>query len=187
VRARSFRADPKPVKELRLNQFIKIDAPTDSFLANLINSFENFAEVLKSESKIFSNVGELADDVSNITKLFVDQAEDMPLEKGIAALMTYHDKALGITASSSDDFVLAEGKIGIFSNILDKKNSKKQMALIDNILAKAKRSALNTTAELIKDMCLATQYPFETPTRDIETAPLAKMIKEWADSVKIAA
>lgn len=185
VRARSFYANPKPVKELRLNQFVKINSPNDSFLANLINSFENFAEVLKSESKIFANVGELADDVSNVTKLFVDQYEDMPLEKGIAALMAYHDNALGITAGFTDDFALPEGKIGVFSNILDKKIAKKQMSLIDSILAKAKRGALNATTELIKDMCLATQYPFATPTNNIETAELAETVKGWADSVKI--
>lgn len=185
VRAKSFRVNPKPVKELRLNQFIKIDAPTDTFLANLINSFENFAQVLKSESKVFSNVNELADDVSNIAKLFIDQMEDMPLEKGIATLIAYHDNALGITTDSLDDFELPEGKIDIFSTILDKKIIKQQISLIDNILARSKRSALNATTELIKDMGLATQYPFEVPTGNIETAQLAEIIKEWADSVKI--
>jgi len=185
IRARSFYANPKPVKELRLNQFIKIAAPDDAFLAKLISSFENFAQLLKSETKIFASVGELADDVSSIAKLFIDQHEDMPLEKGIATLMVYHDNALGITTDSVDDFILPEGKIDVFSNILNKNTTKKQMSLIDGILAKAKRSALNATAELIKDMCLATQYPFEVPTKNIETVELAEAIKGWADSVKI--
>lgn len=186
VRGRSFYANPKPVKELRLNQFIKIAEPTDTFLANLINSFENFAQVLKSETKVFSNIGELADDASSIAKLFADQFEDMPLEKGIAALMAYHDNALGVTSEFEDDFMLSESKIDVFIGILNKTITKKQISIIDGILAKSRRSALNAAVELIKDMHLATTYPFEVSTRNTETVQLAGIINEWADSVKIA-
>ena len=182
VRAKMFYANPKPVKELRLNQFVKIDAPVDAVLRSLISGFENFEKILKSDAKIFSDVTLAQDDAKNIVELFVQQREDMPLEKGISSLLAYHEQKFGplpseieekselpvgqmdvFTALSLSDYlkaVLLVDNVEQFSQpILIKSKSKEYISQIEAFSGKAKRDTQNIALELVKDMQAVTHYP----------------------------
>lgn len=90
VRARMFYANPKPVKEIRLNQFVKVDAPTDAFLKNLTTGMENFKKIV-SGGNVFGDVQQPSDETTNIMSLLQKENATSPIERGIAALLSYHD------------------------------------------------------------------------------------------------
>lgn len=182
VRAKSFFANPKPVKELRLNQFVKVDAPTDAVLSSLVSGFENFERILKSDIQMFSDVAEPQDDAKNIVELFMQQHEDMPLEKGISSLLAYHEQKFGPLPSEIEEkSELPVGQMDVFAAlslsgylktvllvdnveqfgqpILIKTKSKEYMSQIEIFSGKAKRDAQNIALELVKDMQVATHYP----------------------------
>jgi len=162
VRAKSFFANPKPVKELRLNQFVRIEAPTDMVLRNLIMGFESFKKLLQSGDEIFFDTELPKDEAKNIAELFMKQNEDMPLEKGISFLLFYHDQTLGVVSSGDIEEELPDSQINIFSTLLLAKAAlREQISGVEAYFGKAKRNTQNTASELLKDIQLATHYPPE--------------------------
>jgi intracellular multiplication protein IcmO len=184
VRAKMFYANPKPVKELRLNQFVKIDAPTDAVLRSLVAGFENFRNILQSSTKLFSDIELPQDEAKSIAELFMKQYENAPLEKGISALLAYREKALGSLPGEAEENVeLPAGQMDVFAAlylsdylkdvlladnveqfgqpVLIRAATKGQMAQIETVLGKAKRSTHTIASELVKDMQAATHYPPE--------------------------
>ncbi|CAL7959956.1 intracellular multiplication protein IcmO [Gammaproteobacteria bacterium] len=182
VRAKMFYANPKPVKELRLNQFVKIDAPTDVVLRSLVAGFENFRKIFQSSTKLFSDIDLPQDDAKSIAELLMKQHEDAPLEKGISALLAYREQMLGPLPSEAEEKVeLPVGQMDVFATlspsdylknilladnieqfsqpVLIKASTRGQMSQIENILGRAKRNTQTIASELIKDMQAATHYP----------------------------
>ncbi len=182
VRAKMFYANPKPVKELRLNQFVKINAPTDAVLRSLVAGFENFRKILQSSTKLFSDVELPQDDAKSIVELFMRQSEEAPLEKGISALLAFREQALGPLSSDAEENVeLPAGQMDVFTTlslseylknilladnieqfgkpILIKASTRGQVSQVETALGKAKRNTQTIASELIKDMQAATHYP----------------------------
>lgn len=182
VRAKMFYANPKPVKELRLNQYVKVDVPTDAVLRSLISGFENFERILKSDTQIFSDVTLVQDDAKNIVELFIKQHEDMSLEKGISSLLAYHEQKFGPLPSEVEEkSELPVGQMDVFTTlsisdylktvllvdnveqfgqpVLIKTKSKEIISQIETLSGKAKRDTQNIALELVKDMQVATHYP----------------------------
>ncbi|EKE01391.1 MAG: IcmO, partial [uncultured bacterium] len=181
VRAKTFFANPRPVKELRLNQFVKVDAPADAILRSLVTGFESFKKILQGGTGVFSDIELPEDDAKNIAKLFVEQPEDMPLEKGISALLEYREKLLEPAAVVEDITELPAGQIDIFAvlqlsdylknivladnieqfsqPLLVKNSTRDSITRIEHILGKARRDTRGIASDLIKDMQAATNYP----------------------------
>jgi intracellular multiplication protein IcmO len=183
VRAKMFYANPQPVKELRLNQFVKIDAPQDAVLRNLVTGFDNFKKILQGAQEALANVESIQDDAKIITGLFLEQSEDTPLEKGISSLLAYHEKMIEpLVDVSEEDTKLPEGQMDIFTAlhisdeikstiltdnleqfsqpILFKTPTKEKIFNIVSIVNEAVApDTKNLAAELIKDLQTATTYP----------------------------
>lgn len=207
VRANMFFSNPKPVKELRLNQFVKIESPSDAVLNSLIAGFNSFESLLKSDDKIFSDIELPKDDAKSIVELFMKQTNDTPLEKGVSSLLAYHDQVLGLSASDyEEEIALPASELDVFAPlsisdylknviltdnieqfsqpILIKKVVKEQISIIETILGKAKRNTQNIAAELLKDMQTATHYPPEVETNS-DAAQLATMINNVINDISL--
>lgn len=199
VRAKMFFANPKPVKELRLNQFVKIDAPSDMVLRGLVAGFESFKKILQSSTKLFSDIELPQDDAKSIAELLMEQGEDAPLEKGISALLAYREKTLGPASSDTEETAeLPVGQIDVFTKlslsnylkdilladnveqfsqpVLIRTSTREQISKIETIFGKAKRSTQAIASELIKDMQAATHYPPTIQQAGFDAAELTKAV-----------
>lgn len=183
VRAKMFYANPKPVKELRLNQFVKVDAPIDAVLRSLMTGFESFQKILKSSDQVFADVELPKDDAQIITKLFLEQTEEKPLEKSISALLAYHEQLLeplpDIVQEQKEE--LPVGQMNVFSelhisdylkgvllldnieqfsqSILGATATKEKISHIEKLACSGEKNIRNIALELVKDMQVATHYP----------------------------
>jgi intracellular multiplication protein IcmO len=182
VRAKMFYANPKAVKEIRLNQFVKINAPADAVLRGLVVGFESFQKLLQKGGDIFADIDLPRDDAQGVAELFMGQSDELPLEKGISALLAYSEQALDSSSAEAEGKIeLPEGQIDVFAAlrlsdqlqnillvdnveqfsqpILIKISTKENVSHVETLLGKAKRNAQNIATEIIKDMQAATYYP----------------------------
>ena len=204
VRAKMFYANPKPVKELRLNQFVKVDAPTDAVLRNLISGFENFKKMLQGSGKVFDNV-ELPDDSARaILELFYKRENEAPIEKGVAVLLAYCDRDSASADVAKEGLELSAGELDIFTkltiseylktmlivddveqfsnSILTRAATLENILHVESLLGRDKRSAEEITSELVKDMQTATHYPMVVKNIPGATE-LVSSIKSFIESI----
>ncbi len=97
VRGRFFYANPKPVKRMHLNHFLMVDAPADSFVAQLQKSTEVLESLHEAaESGLAFELSE--NEEINRVLHFVQQYPDMPpIQRALLTLMNFeeHHELLG--------------------------------------------------------------------------------------------
>lgn len=202
VRAKMFYANPKPVKEIRLNHLVKVDVPSDSFLRNLIKGIENFKKIM--EKDVFKNMDEVKDEISNLMSLMKKDNSKQFIEKGINVLLAYHDQLAG--GSSLDEMSLPAGEINIFVRLnlneelkqlvrtvdidsfseplLDYTNIREQVVYINKLIGKTDQYSNSVSTELIKDMQIATHYPPEHVNKPDKNSFVA-LCKKIVENVKM--
>ena len=181
IRAKMFYANPQPIKEIRLNQFVKVDCPSDAVLRTLVAGFESFKQLVSKEQPPFQDVDIATnDDVSNILNLFKEKEELSPIERGINTLLSYHKREIP-KPMAEEEVVAPEGQINIFTKLTisdylqqyllttDKDNFSKPILLqqpthqyieyVERSFGKTEQYAANIAMEFIKDMQAATLYP----------------------------
>ncbi|MCK4608481.1 MAG: TraM recognition domain-containing protein [Gammaproteobacteria bacterium] len=202
VRARTFYANPKPVKTMRLNQFVKVDAPSDSLKRTLSNSFHSFAKIAKQEL-FFENIALGEDSDLTVITEAMRKDETLPLiERGIAALLAYHDSnaampipdepELPVTelnlftkmrmSNYLEGLLLTNDRESFMQPMLDKALSRERVSYIERLDGKPQQQANTVAQEIIKDMTTATHYP---PIIDSKpsSAEIVLLIGDIIDSV----
>jgi intracellular multiplication protein IcmO len=180
VRAKLFYANPKPVHEVRVNQFVKIDYPPDNMIRNLANGFENLKVIAEAKDAL-ANLS-LSDPATEIVKIFNKNVDDSPIERGIATLLSYHEEQAELPMlEMQQEEMLPSGEIDIFTPLrasdklkrmlrtknyeefskplLDKKSTLSKVAHLERLDGKAEQYANNIAIELIKDLKKETNYP----------------------------
>lgn len=205
VRAKTFFANPKPVKELRLNQFVKVDSPQDAVLRNLISGFESFKKMLQKPEGVFADVEVTDDLVKNIADLISQQKNEVPVEKGVAVLLVHCGQEAASTIDKSEEFVT--GELNIFTKlniteyirtmviaddieefgepILDKSLLLEKISYFESSLGKNTRDTQEMSAELIKDIKSATNYPPQIKNPP-EVDDLVGVINDLAESILLS-
>lgn len=203
VRARMFYANPKPVKQLKINQFLKVEPPPDDYLMKLQKQLASFQSILESGDLSINKAVE-NEEITLISKALKESTIVEPIERGVAALIAFHGQN---EPEPVEDIVEeeVEGALTIFSKlridpnappilVADKEvfsepllpinETRNQMITIE-CLAGAKDKYAGTVAnELIKDFQIATSYPPEE--RDvIDVQELTGIIRDL--SAKISA
>jgi intracellular multiplication protein IcmO len=180
VRARMFYANPKPVKQLKINQFLKVEPPPDDFLAKLQNQLVTFQKILKSGDLSIKQEVE-NEEISLIKKALDESVIKEPIERGVAALIAFH----GHNEPEPVEEVLEEhieGEITIFSSLIVKPSlpdilakdktafgaailpineTRDKMMAIERSSGAKDKYAGTVANELVKDFQLATNYPPE--------------------------
>ena len=181
VRAKMFYANPKPVKQLKINQFLKVDTPPDAFMDSFEERMDRFNTLLESGDIAIER--DMESEEINVVRTALHENEFMdPIERGVAALMAYH------THSEPEEFEElieeeSEEELNIFTRLrvandmpppmtddyesfslplLNKTPTRTEIATIEKITGKQDKLANNIAQEIIKDMQLATHYPPET-------------------------
>lgn len=210
VRAKTFYANPKPVKAMRLNQCLKVDLPKDQDLYTLVKGIEDFEVLIKKGLPTL-----VAQEDSVLTKLFSVHEEQKindelsEVERSINTLIQYysHDSVIDVEEAEiveEDDGLdlFAEIK-NIFSTpeisdqmksylrrdqnevqkpLLIRKDVEKQARQIMQHLGVSEQDAKENVAKVIHDMSMATSYvlPVDVSMPDRDKVP--QITKEWVSS-----
>lgn len=200
VRAKMFYANPKPVKRLKLNQFLKVDSPPDDYLTKLQNQLSGFQNVL--------NGGDIAiqqqpnEEITAITKALKESEGQDPIEKGVTALLSIHsqNEPEKIEELLEEE---TEGTITIFSSLhhpdnappllaanqeqfseplLSINESRDYMMAIERLSGVKDKLAGKIANELIKDFQVATTYPPEERD-EISANELTQIVKDLSQKI----
>lgn len=203
VRARMFYANPKPVKQLKINQFLKVEPPPDDYLMKLQKQLASFQSILESGDLSINKAVE-NEEITLISKALKESTIVEPIERGVAALIAFHGQN---EPEPVEDIVEeeVEGALTIFSKlridpnappilVADKEafsepllpinETRNQMITIERLAGAKDKYAGTVANELIKDFQIATSYPPEE--RDvIDAQELTGIIRDL--SAKISA
>ncbi len=203
VRARMFYANPKPVKQLKLNQFLKVEPPPDDYIQKLKKQLEGFQSILNSgDLSIHQHVAN--EEISQIAKLIHDSSVLEPIERGVAALIAYHGYSEPVAVEEIVEEI-EEGVLTIFTPlrqpfdalpllIKDKEQFSQSLLPINetrDFLAQIERSsgakdkyAGSVANELIKDFQMATTYP-PAERDEIGVEELTSMLNELVAKIVV--
>lgn len=180
VRARMFYASPKPVKKLKLNQFLKVEAPPDDYLVKLQKQRANFQQILESDFLGIENTIE-NEVIEFVAPALHDSTIVEPIERSVSVLLAYHKQnepeALEELADEAE-----VGALTIFTPLRHPKDSpailvkdvarfsealliinetRDQVMSIERLTGEKATQAANIANDLIKDFQSATHYPPE--------------------------
>lgn len=178
VRARMFYANPKPVKKLKINQFLKVEPPPDDYLRKLQKQLAGFKNVLDStELSITKDIQ--TEEIDLISKALHEAQAGDPIERGVAALLAFHHH----NEPEAVEELVEEVEVGcltIFAplkypagappllvkdiarfseSLLNINETRNYMMNIERLTGEKDKLAGNIANELIKDFQLATNYP----------------------------
>ena len=182
VRAEMFYAAPKPVKKMRLSQFLKIEPPTDDKLTNMDKRFKRFKEVFSTKHYRFPNSGE-SHDIKTLIQAFQGAINLKPFERGIAALISLLEQEVQKQKNLSVPFedpgvehemsaftkvfvtpivlrMIGEENQELFSLPLIRRGSTtEEMKHIERLGGKSEQDAIKIADSIIKDLENATRFP----------------------------
>jgi len=183
VRARMFYAAPKPTDKMRLNHFLKVEAPPTRNLIDLDHRCEQFVKILKeTQGNFFEHPHDEGDEIHLITESMKQNAGSNPIERSIAALLAMQHQETSPEEVVEEE-VLPDGKVNIFSKavlsdrvknlvgpadfekfsspLLNKVILKDKISLLERVLGRSASQVNVITDEIVKDMLMATDYPPE--------------------------
>jgi intracellular multiplication protein IcmO len=178
VRARMFYANPRPVKQLKINQFLKVEPPPDDLLMKLQKQLSSFYKIIESGDLSINKVLE-TEEISLITTAWREATAKDPIERGVAALIAYQghsepepvedlveEAAVGFinifTPLQVDAYpldILAVDKENFVDALLPINETRNQMMAIERLAGAKDRYAGTVANELIKDFQASTSYP----------------------------
>ncbi|MCB1826932.1 MAG: TraM recognition domain-containing protein [Coxiellaceae bacterium] len=99
VRGRVFYANPKVVKRMRLNHFLKVDEPEDEEREMLVKSFNQF-EQLANGGVVFQDETMVSEDIDGIVNLLQTHSNLSPIDRSLMA-MTQMNQKMGYGVAES--------------------------------------------------------------------------------------
>ncbi len=183
VRARMFYAAPKPPDKMRLNHFLKVEAPLTRTLADMEVRSEQFETVLKDSAgqKIFDLPHDEGEEIHLISATLQQNPMTNPIERSISALLALQHQNEPKEEAIVQEEQPADGKMNIFSKaslpervktligsgnvdnfsapLLNRPALKDKIGLLERVLGRSASQVNVITDEIIKDMLMATDYP----------------------------
>jgi intracellular multiplication protein IcmO len=205
IRARTFFANPKIAKDLRMNHFLKVEPPPDQVLYDLQERTKQFQGLMKS-GDIFVDVQAPSEDIYTVREALHDNEFLDPIERAVAALIAYHSEAapeeieeeiiehepseLNIFTSMRSSELLDRVMLGTQDEqftrpILERAAMRGELDTLERVSGKIDTQAANIARELIRDMQSATHYPPEYRD-DITPSDLANATLDVVEKIRAA-
>lgn len=201
VRAKMFYADPKPVKVMRLNQFLKVDLPSDSELYKLSKNLRRFSELGTDELSVDVS---LDNDLQKVLEVMHQHDNLSLLERSVQALMALREnvgpKLVVEQAQLSEselniftpirltdelgDLLITNDLVRFGNSILEHDKTLDQIQYLERLLGKSDSNATGVAAEIIKDMETATHYPPDIYDKP-DASELAEIINELIPAIEV--
>lgn len=208
VRAKMFYANPSAVKVLKINQFMKVAAPTDDYLRVFVKKMEHFRSVVASGDIVIKAKPPESEDIDFVVDSLKNNENLGSIQGSVAALLAFHvrsepevvDDILEEASDSHKDELdifapmqqgltpisIATKDITAFSQpLLTMSPTRINMASMERITGKQDKHAHSISAEIIKDMKLATKYPPDI-IDTIAPVELAGLVDELIGTIQVA-
>jgi intracellular multiplication protein IcmO len=188
IRGRTFYANPKPVKKMRLNHFLKVAMPEDADVDGLLKSFDGFAK-LDADNIDWPTELNLSEDLSLITNTYATM--DAALTAVETAMVVFQTAEEDVQGDIPDDFLMellsdddhdgdGVSDLSIFkaiqmndyleniilesdrefcNPILDRSESRSKIEYLERLGGSSGSDAMNIAIELIRDLDSGTHYP----------------------------
>ncbi len=208
IRARLFYANPKPVKELQVNQLLCVEKPSDLALVTLDRRLRRFNQVY-NDPYFRILPGESNEDIDVVAQAFVDN-EGFPYhEQATAALVALLENELR-RQKRVTPFELEEGSTGevhAFTRVVLSKMATKlvppyehaefsepllpqvktrdALIHIERMLGKQEAEAVTVADNLMKEIVKSTYYP-PAITLDPDPHGVAEAIHDFIDSLLLS-
>ncbi len=181
VRARMFYANPTPVKQLKINQFLKVEPPPDEYLEKLTRQLVQFQQIVDS-GDIILDKEVFNEEIDFVSKSLQASTIEEPIERGVEALLALHNLNAPEDIQEAIEEEQEEGKLTIFSKLslteeapsilVDDKEkfslpllsinaTRDALLSIERLSGEKDKIAGNIANELIKDFQALTSYPPE--------------------------
>ncbi|MDF1678741.1 MAG: TraM recognition domain-containing protein [Legionellaceae bacterium] len=212
VRARMFYANPKPVARLKVNQFLKVEPPSDAYLAKLQEQAKLFQSVLESGDITIQSVSnDKEDEIPQIAALLRAAEDTDPMERGVSALLAFHKRNEPEEVEALFDETPVEN-ITIFSPLrelpagtppvlvpdvaafsealLPIQEVRDYLINIGRLSGEKDKLAGAVANEVVKDLQMATRYPpeyhvlMQAPELTESVQALVQHIKDARDAAK---
>ncbi|MEE9451833.1 MAG: TraM recognition domain-containing protein [Gammaproteobacteria bacterium] len=208
VRARMFYANPKPVKTLKINQFIKVDALSDKIVHDMRQRLKTFKGIMEKGEVVIEDLASENEDIAFLTDIFRNSEGKAPIDRGFAVLQAFQDRAgkdieaevetfeeevisgeLNIfnplQAGKSIEPLLVSDKASFAQPLIMLKEVHPRISTIEKLAGKADKYAFNIANEIVKDMKFATHYPPSTLS-DISASDLTASLQELIGRIQQA-
>ena len=205
IRARMFFANPPPVIKMRLNHFLKVEAPPGRVFVELDNRMEQLLHTLSTEQDLSLPVDE-GEEIQIIADSIASQPDVAPIERSLTSLLAFHNRhAMTEPEAAQPEEEEEEGELSIFSKVnlddtvkmrvdkatfaqfseplVNKAFAKDKLTLIERMTGRAAAQASQLSQEVIKDMALATSYPPPTEGLLLPSEEVVAIGKELCDYV----
>lgn len=178
VRARMFYANPSPVARLKINQFLKVEPPPDSYIKKLNIQLYSFQNVIEA-GDFHMQVKEYSEEIDVISTLLKESSVVDPIERSVGALIAFYKRNQPEEVSDIVQEVV-QGTITIFSDLVYPSNSppllspdiqrfsqpllqinetRNDLMLIEQYAGEKEKLSGTIANEVIKDLQAATHYP----------------------------
>jgi intracellular multiplication protein IcmO len=212
IRARMFFANPEPVERMRLNHFLKVEAPIGRLLLDLESRLEQFNILLESKHEIFDHAPDEAEDIHFIANIIHENKEANLIEQGVSALLAFHNRMAEtsevteveepgenpeettrlhifnkvVLGSDVKSLLTGAGELEKLSQpLILKAYIKDKIELLERVLGRSGSQASNVTSEIIKDMMVATDYPPHIEGVFLDVERLCEIARELTEYIII--
>jgi intracellular multiplication protein IcmO len=184
IRAETFYAAPKPVKKIRLNQFLKIEPPAEKTLLDMHNRLKRLQQVFSAEDLVRPTLAE-SHDIDILVQAFQGAIHLKPFERGVSALIAILEQEVQKQKSLSVPFEDPgfEHEMSAFSKIfvtpivlkmigadnqdlfslplIRRGNTSEELKHIERLGGKTEQEATSIAEGIIRDIESATKFPPE--------------------------
>jgi intracellular multiplication protein IcmO len=184
VRAKSFYANPKPVKRIKVNQFVKVKAPPDEEISAINNRLYYFQETFKNPSRLDAVNIALDDELQYLVN-FMDKNTKIPGPlRAAKAFKSYYDHEHGempvfdeALESSVEGMDILTQPLPTLADmermdpmqllsmpafagpLVDKHETRRNIERIERFFGEPRAVASAQATRLLKDLRTATKYP----------------------------
>jgi len=207
IRARLFYANPTITKHMRLNHFLKVDAPPTSELVAFEQRSLRFGELVRQGSGFQVSLPH-SEEIKALSEKLQENLEAPPIERGVSVLMMYHqaEEIPEEFEEISEEEQLPFDELNIFTPlrfgdptismlmgdsfesfseaIVDKSAVRSRIEFSERMMGRSRKHATNIASELIGDMEVATHYPPDMQDT-LSAQALADMVNELAKRVHV--
>lgn len=184
IRAEMFFANPKPVKRMRINHFLKVEPPSDIDLINLDKRLRRFSEVFENEQVVLPRLA-TNEDIAILANTLQEAKDLQPVERGIAGLIAilehevtrqrelsapYEGEHLGYTISAFTrievtpliEQMIGSENVELFSLPLIRRGSTmEELKHIERLSGQTEQISQQLASRVIADIEKVTSYPPE--------------------------
>jgi len=184
IRAETFYAAPKPVKKIRLNQFLKIEPPAEKTLLEMDNRLKRLQQVFGTQDLVRPTLAE-SHDIDVLVQAFQGAIHLKPFERGVSALIAILEQEVQKQKSLSVPFEDPgfEHEMSAFSKIfvtpivlkmigkenqdlfslplIRRGNTSEELKHIERLGGKTEQEASSIAEGIIRDIESATKFPPE--------------------------